>query len=110
MSRPILRLRGFLLLLFVAFATSGAAPPVFSSPVTLGDRVALCGSALADVNPGLYLPGELSTLVEEGCPKGSVLCPAACCVQSGCCNPTIQACCDATCTYACILGKACVAC
>jgi hypothetical protein len=82
---------------FAALLTSGAGPRPDHLEVSV-ERVAVCGAAMAALNPEAYLPDELSTVFVEGCPVGQVWCSAVCC---RCCNPQYQVCCDATCNGVC---------
>lgn len=94
----------FGILCFATLLTAGAAPSPDRLDVAV-ERVSVCGTAMAHLNPDAYLPGELSTVFDNGCPAGQIWCASTCC---RCCNPDFQVCCDATCTGVC--SETCASC
>lgn len=89
-------------LLLTTLVTSAAAAerPGFTPP---GERISLCGGAAVEADPAEYLAGELSLVMLDGCPAGQTACVASCCPASGCCDPTLQICCDKTCISVCMV-------
>lgn len=79
-----------------------------SGAVTVPERMPLCGTALEEHDPAEYLPDELPILLLDECT--GIRCPARCCVQSGCCDPSNQVCCDVTCIYVCLQIDQCPTC